>query len=310
MTILSPHIAGRLFDTPLLIAPDKLAAMVAGIGGRIVDGGVVLINHGATLDHTAFSAGRPSMGVLDGDLTARLDRNRQQFYPVIDGVAVIGVEGSLVQKGAHLGQSSGQTSYQGLQVQIARATADAVAGKLKGVVFEGDSLGGEVSGAFETADAIHELSQIVPTMGILTDAAASGGYLLISQCRQIAMPKSGLAGSIGVVSMHLDVSGKMEKDGVRATLITAGEHKADGNPFEALDDDFRQAIQARNESVRQQFAETVGRGRKGRMTKAQALATEARIYFDQQAVDIGLVDVIAPAQAAFSAFVKAVNPAA
>lgn len=310
MSILSPHIAARLFDTPLLIAPDKLAAMVAGIGGRVVEGGVVLVNHGTSIDHTAFSGGRPSMGVLDGDLAARLDRNRIAAYPVVDNVAVIGIEGSLVQKGAYLGQSSGETSYQGLQVQIARARADAAAGRLKGVVFEGDSLGGEVSGAFETADAIHELSQIVPTMGILTDAAASGGYLLISQCRQIAMPKSGLAGSIGVVSLHLDMSGKMEKDGVRATLITAGEHKGDGNPFEPLADDYRQAIQARNEATRQQFAETVGRGRKGRMTKAQALATEARIYFDREAVDIGLVDVIAPAQAAFSAFVKAVNPAA
>lgn len=310
MSIRSPHIAARLFGAPLLIAPDKLAAMVAGLGGRIVDGGVVLINHGGTTDHVAFAGGRPSMGVLDGDLSARLERNRIAAYPVVENVAVIGIEGSLVQKGAYLGQSSGETSYQGLQVQIARARADAQAGRLKGVVFETDSLGGEVSGAFETADAIHELSQIIPTMAVLTDAAASGGYLLASQCRQIAMPKSGQAGSIGVVSLHLDMSGKMEKDGVRATLITAGEHKADGNPFEPLADEFRAGIQARNEATRQQFAEVVARGRKGRITQAQALATEARTYFDQKAVDVGLVDVIAPAQAAFSAFVKAVNPAA
>lgn len=310
MTILSPHIAGRLFDTPLLIAPDKLAAMLAGIGGRVVAGGVVLVNHATSIDHTAFAAGRPSMGVLDGGLSERLDRSRGQAYPVVNNVAVIGIEGSLVQKGAYLGQSSGETSYQGLQVQIARAKADVAAGRIKGVVFEGDSLGGEVSGAFETADAIHELSQMAPTMGILTDAAASGGYLLISQCRQVVMPKSGLAGSIGVVSLHLDVSGKMEKDGVRVTMVTAGEHKGDGNPFEPLADEFHQTLKARNEDVRQQFAETVARGRKGRMTKAQALSTEARIYFGQKAADIGLVDVIAPAQAAFAAFVKAVNPAA
>lgn len=310
MTILSPHIAGRLFDAPLLIAPEKLAAMVAGLGGRVVAGGVILTNGVAAMDHTAFSTGRASMGVLDGGLNAQIDRYRMQPYPVHQGVAVIGVEGSLVQKGAFLGKSSGETSYQGLQVQLARAKADAAAGKIKGAVVETDSLGGEVSGAFETADAIHELSQIIPTMGILTDAAASGGYLLVSQCRQIAMPKSGLAGSIGVISLHLDLSGKLEREGVAATLITAGEHKADGNPFEPLNDEFRQTIQARNEDVRQQFAETVARGRKGRMTKAQALSTEARIYFGQPAVDIGLVDVIAPAQAAFNAFVEAVNPSA
>lgn len=307
MSFLSPHIAARLFDTPLLLSPDKLAAMVLGFGGRIVDGGVVIMNAPSPSDHIAFAGGRPSMGVLADPLPGYLQRTGQRGYAVVNNVAVIAVEGSLVQKGAFLGKSSGETSYQGLQVQIAQAREDKT---LKGAVFEVDCLGGEVSGAFETADAIRDLSAKLPTMAILTDTAASGGYLLASQCRQIAMPKSGLAGSLGVISLHIDASAKMEKDGLKATLITAGEHKADGNPFEPLNDEHHAKIRARNEATRQDFAATVAKGRKNRMTKAQALATEARVYFGQEAVDIGLVDVIAPASAAFAAFVKAVNPAA
>ena len=307
MSFLSPHIAARLFDTPLLVSPDKLAAMVLGLGGHIVDGGVVLLNAPSPREHVAFEHGRPSVGVLTDRLTPSYQRNGVKPYAVVNDVAVIGIEGSLVQKGAYIGQSSGQTSYQGLQVQIAQARQDR---SLKGAVFEVDSLGGEVSGGFETADAIRDLSSKIPTMAILTDAAASGGYLLASQCRQIAMPKSGLAGSIGVISVHLDASEKMSKDGIKATLITAGEHKADGNPFEALHPEVFAKIKARNEATRQDFAATVGKGRKGRFTKAQALATEARVFYGQEALDMGLVDVIAPAQAAFAAFVKAVNPAA
>ena len=310
MSILSPHIAARLFDQPLLISPDKIAAMVMGLGGRVVEGGVILVNAPIPSDHVAFAHGRPSMGVLTDGLTPALRRNGRRAYPVVNDVAVIAVEGSLVQKGAYLGQSSGETSYQGLQVQIAMAREEAKAKAIKGVVFEVDSLGGEVSGAFETADAIRDLSSVVPTMAILTDAAASGGYLLGSQCRQVVMPKSGLAGSIGVVSLHLDLSGKLEKDGVKATLITAGEHKADGNSLEPLSEEWHGRIRARNEATRQDFAATVAKGRKGKMTKAQALATEARVYFGQEAVEIGLVDAIAPASAAFAAFLKAVNPAA
>ncbi len=306
MSVLTPHIAARLFDRPLLVSPDKIAAMVLGMGGRIVEGGVVLVNGPAPSEHSAFAHGQ-RLGLLNDGLSESLNRRGARGYAVVNNVAVIGIEGSLVQKGAFLGQSSGETSYQGLQVQIARAREDK---SLKGVAFEVDSLGGEVSGAFETADAIRDLSSKLPTMAILTDAAASGGYLLASQCRQIAMPKSGLCGSIGVVSLHLDASGKMEKDGIKATLITAGEHKADGNPFEPLDPDHYARIKARNEATRQEFAATVAKGRKGRLTKAQALATEARVYFDQEAVSLGLVDVIAPAHAAFSAFIKAVNPAA
>lgn len=303
MNLLSPHIAGQLFDTPLLVAPDKAAALIMGLGGRIVEGGVVLVNGPAPSEH---SVERASIGVLTDPISPALDRNRMRGYPVVDNVAVISIEGTLVQKGAFIGKSSGQTSYQGLQVQISRAMNDP---SLKGVVFEVDSLGGAVSGAFETADMIHQLSRKLPTLAILTDVAASGGYLLGSQARQMVMPGSGGAGSIGVISLHLDYSAKMERDGVKATLITAGEHKGDGNPFEPLNDEVHQTIKARNEAVRQQFAAYVGRGRKSRMTKAQALATEARVYHGKAALDAGLIDAVAPAQAAFQAFLKAVNPA-
>jgi transposase len=65
-------------------------------------------------------------------------------------------------------------------------------------VFEVDSLGGELAGAFETADLIARLSAEKPTLAILTDHALSAGYLLASAARQIIMPEHGRAGSIGV----------------------------------------------------------------------------------------------------------------
>lgn len=304
MSILTPHIAAALFDTPLMIAPDKAAAMLMGLGGRVVDGGVVLVNPpSAELPAVA----RQSAGIVSDRLSPALDRHRQRGYDVVDDIAVIAVEGSLVQKGSWIGQSSGQTTYQGLQVQITRALKDP---SLKAAVVEVDSLGGQVSGAFETADLLHQLSRKMPTMAILTDTAASAGYLQASQCRQVVMPASGAAGSIGVISLHVDVSAKADREGVKVTLITAGEHKADGNPFEPLNDEFAATLRSRNEATRQAFAATVARGRGARLTKAQALATEARVYFGKDAVAKGLVDAIAPAAAAFAAFSKAVHSAA
>lgn len=307
MTILTPHIAAQLFDTPLMVAPDKIVAMLTGLGGRVVEGGVVLLNGPAGVDHTPFAQGRPSMGVIGDGMGAAMDARRVRGYGVVSDVAVIAAEGSLVQKGAYIGKSSGQTSYQGLQVQLARAWRDRKG--LKGAVVEVDSYGGQVSGAFETAEMLAELSRAMPTMAILTDAAASAAYLLASQCRQIVMPDSGVAGSIGAISLHADWSGHLEKEGVKVTLIAAGEHKADGNPFEPLGEEVHNTLCARNEAVRQKFATVVAKGRGGRMSRAKALATEARAYYGADALEAGLVDAIAPAQAAFSAFVKAVNPA-
>ena len=305
MNILMPHIAGRLFDTPLLLAPEKASAMLMGLGGRLVEGGVFVIEPGPQgLDATLPA---PSMGVVDGTFSRAVQQAERRPFPVVDGVAVIGVEGSLIQKGAYVGKSSGQTSYQGIQVQIARARAEA--NQLRGVVLEVDSLGGEVSGAFETWQAISELSKVLPTMAILTDLACSGGYLLASACRQVVMPESGAAGSIGVLSLHLDQSGKLEREGTKVEIIASGLYKADGGSVGPLSDDLRNRLQARNDATRDRFATVVAAGRKGRMTKGQVLATEARIYFGREALDVGLIDAVAPAQQAFESFAKAVNKA-
>lgn len=307
MTLLMPHIASRLFDSELMIDPGKLQAFLIGLGGRIVEGGMSLPGISA-IQHVAYQNGRPSesMGKLGDPIgrafeaAGRGDRLLQR----IDNVGVIGVEGTLVHKGKFIGQSSGETSYEGLQAQIARARRDPA---IKGVVFEVDSFGGEVNGAFETGAAIAQLSAEKPTLAILTDFALSAGYLLASATRAIVMPERGAAGSIGVLTMHADMSKKLEQDGVRVTLISSGRHKVDGTPTAPLPDDLRSAMQARVDLRRQQFANFVGSVRGGRLNAARAMATEAQTYHGEEAVAAGLVDGIIDPQQAFDAFVKSVH---
>lgn len=307
MTILMPQIAARVFNTPLMVAEDKAAAFLMGLGGRLVEGGVVLVNAPDPVDHKAFSTVDPAMGRLGDRMGRQIAERGQLPFDLIDGVAVIAVEGTLVHKGAYIGQSSGETSYQGLQTQIAAAHRDP---RVKGVAFEVDSFGGQVAGGFETADMIARLSRDKPTMAILTDFALSGGYLLASACRQIVMPETGVVGSIGVIVMHADLSQKLEKDGIKVTLLTSGARKADGHPSSALDPAAEKLIQARIDDTRQLFAGRVGTYRKGRITKAQALATEAGVYHNETAIAAGLADAIANPHDAFAAFVSAVKRAA
>jgi ClpP class serine protease len=115
-----------------------------------------------------------------------LDDSGRPPFAIIDGVALIPIEGTLVHKGAYVGAYSGTTSYEGLQAQVLRAMRNPA---VKGVVFEVDSFGGELAGAFETADLIARLSAEKPTLAILTDHALSAGYLLASAARQIIIPE-------------------------------------------------------------------------------------------------------------------------
>jgi signal peptide peptidase SppA len=304
MSMMLPRIAARVFNTPLMVDSRKAAAMLAALGGRLDSEGVTLDGAADQIHHVAFEHGRPSAGQLGDRLGRRLDLRSVEFLDVVGNVAVIPVEGTLVHKGAWVDSYSGETSYQGLQTQIRRAAARP---DVKGVAFEVDSFGGEVSGAFETADMIADLSQAKPTIAILTDYALSAGYLLAAAAGQVVMPAHGGAGSIGVIALHADYSAQLAQKGIKVTILHAGARKADGNPFSALPDEVAARWQASLESARRSFAEAVGRYRGARFAADRALATEAQDYAGADALALGLVDALGPGNQAFEAFVREVN---
>lgn len=300
------HIAQRLFDTPLMYDPRKAEAFLHGLGSRIAGDTIVITNPEGAVDHKAGGNGRPIAGKIGNRLERAYSRANMLPFDMIDNVAIIPIEGSLVHKGGWIGSNSGETSYQGLQAQVAMARQSNL---VRGVAYEVDSYGGEVNGGFEAAAAMAQLSKEKPTIAILTDFAYSAGYLLASQARQIVMPRYGGAGSIGVIMIHADYSQALDNEGIRLTIIRAGKKKADGNPYEPLNADLAEKWQAQAELMRQDFAEVVARGRRGRITKAKALSTEAGVFDAAEAVLMGLADAIGDPHEAFAAFVREVNRA-
>ena len=298
------RICAHLFEQPLLYHPRKAETFLQVFGPRLTGCAITIVNGEGGTDHVAFSNGRPSAGVIGDRLGRAYDKAGVSPLYVIDNVAIIPIEGTLVQKGGWIGSYSGETSYQGLQVQIARAGRRE---DVKGVVFEVDSYGGQVNGGFETAAAIRQLSKEKPTIAILTDYAYSAGYLLASQARQVVMPEFGGTGSIGVVMMHADFSGALEQEGIKVTMIHAGKHKVDGNKFMPLPADLQERWKGEVEAMRDRFAAEVALGRKGRLTKAAALKTEADAYRADEAARLGLVDAVGDGNEAFSTFLKEVN---
>ena len=304
MSLALPMIAQRAFNTPLLWHPGKAVAALGAIGSRIAGGAISFDQAPPPVDHVAFENGRPSMGRLTDPLGRAYDRQGRAPFDVIDGVAIIPIEGTLVHKGAWVEKNSGMTSYEGLQAQVKRAASiDAV----KAVVFELDSFGGEMAGSFETAGMIRKLSAEKPTLAILTDFAYSAGYMMASQARAIVAPEFGGAGSIGVITMHVDMSGFLEQEGVKVTLLTSGEHKADFNQFEPLPAALADKVRAELGVARRRFAETVAAGRGSRLTAAEAMATEADAFRSPEALDLGLIDAVSEPSEALDAFISEIK---
>jgi signal peptide peptidase SppA len=292
-----PRIAARVFNTPLMVAPSKAAAILGSLGGRLTAANLQVLE--TPVVHIAGER-RLRIGTVGDRLgEAFAEAGRDLFY-VSDGVAIIRIEGVLVNKGAYVGSASGETSYEGLQAQIRAAGRDPT---IRAVVFEVDSFGGEVAGAFETAAMAARLSAIKPTLAILTDYALSAGYLLASAARRIVIPPAGLAGSIGVITMHVDVSQQLADAGVVVTIISSGAHKADGTPTAPLGADVRIRLQMQVDAVRDQFADAVGTYRAGRISRVGALATEALEFRGPEAVAAGLADGVAFGNDALAAFV-------
>ncbi|AZG78530.1 S49 family peptidase [Methylocystis rosea] len=210
----------------------------------------------------------------------------QTRYRFRKGVALITVEGSLVNRGAYIGAASGLTSYEGVTAQFAAAAADP---DVKTIMLDLDSPGGEAGGAFELADFVHAVAQEKPVVAIVNALAASAAYAMASGASRIITTPSGVSGSIGVVVLHLDQSKRLEKMGVVPTLIYAGGHKVDGNPFEPLPEDTRADLQAEVDQLYAMFVATVARGRSN-LTEDAIRATEARTCLGAEAVEIGLAD--------------------
>lgn len=270
------HIADRALNRPLLITPDKAAVIMSVLSGRIgVDA--------AGLQH---EASRFVGDAAERDATGRPVASLP-YRRTADGTAIITITGSLVNRGAWIGANSGLTSYEGIKAQIDAARNDP---KVYSVILDLASPGGEAVGAFETAAAVRDLAKVKRTVAVVNGMAASAAYAIASGATEIVTTETGVSGSIGVVLLHADYSESLAAEGVKPTLIFAGAHKVDGNPFEPLSDAVKADIQAEVNAFYEKFLGTVALGRGDRMNTDRARATEARTFIGEEAVKAGLAD--------------------
>lgn len=274
------QIAGQFFSQPLLLRPETAEVISAFLVGRM-DGDAQVSEFERPEENASRFTGTPA---LDGS-------GRYMGYRMAPGgVAIVNLMGELVNRGAWMNSSSGLTSYEGFQQVLRNAAADP---NVRSIVIDGETPGGQAQGAFETAALVRKIRDEKPVTAIANGLLASAGYAIASAATRIVLPPSGMVGSIGVVMIHLDRSGQLAKAGVTPTLIYAGAHKVDGNPFSALPEETRARFQDGVDRTYSAFVQTVAAGRGSRLSEKGARQTEARMFAGKDAVDIGLADAVA-----------------
>ncbi|MBF0325528.1 MAG: S49 family peptidase [Alphaproteobacteria bacterium] len=257
-----PHLAARLYGTPLLVARSKLDVILGALAPR--------------LSGQALS--------FDGDAASTGD-----VVVTTDGIAIVPVIGTLVARSGYLGAASGLTAYSDIAESIEAAATDP---GIRAILLDVDSSGGEVGGLFDLVDHIQAIRAQCgkPIWAVADEAALSAAYAIACTADRLYVTQTGEIGSIGVVAVHRDESGANAQAGLVWTFIHAGACKVDGNPHQPLSDSARGTLQADVDALYGRFVDLVAKCR--RKSPEAIRSTEAAVYRGDQAVAAGLADKV------------------
>ena len=279
------HLAQRLFNVPLAIHPRKAEVIMAALADRLHLARVPAV----ALSDDGFDFSGPADTRSSG---------RDYGYDMAGPVAVIPVQGTLVQKSGYLRPTSGMTGYDGIrQAFMAAMNDDAV----EAVVFDIDSPGGEVAGNFDLADDIYAARGHKPMSAVLSENAFSAAYLIASAVDpgSISVPRTGGTGSIGTLCLHVDWSRALDKDGLKVTPIHFGAKKIDGYPQFELSGSAAADLQREIDTMGTLFVESVARNRS--LAASAVKAMQAGTFMGADGVTAGLADAVRAPDAAFRA---------
>jgi signal peptide peptidase SppA len=256
-----PHVASRVFGTPLMIARAKLEVILGVLAPRFT-----------------------------GSVAEPIDPKPDPAPPIsitVERIAVVSVIGTLVSRSGYLDAASGLRSYGEIADAIAAAMDDA---SVRGVILDVDSPGGEVGGLFDLVEQITAIRSASkkPLWAVANESALSAAYAIASAADRFYVTRTGEVGSIGVVAVHVDESGADAKAGLAWTFVFAGERKVDGNAHEPLSERARATIQADVDRLYAEFCALVAANRG--LSPEAVRSTDAAIYRGELAIRAGLAD--------------------
>jgi signal peptide peptidase SppA len=164
--------------------------------------------------------------------------------------------------------------------------------QVKAIVFDCNSPGGTVYGVRELAEEIRAARGTKPLVAQVNATCASAAYWIASACDEIVVTPSGQVGSIGVYTIHEEISKFLAEQGITETIISAGKYKTEANPFEPLGDEARAAMQATIDRYYGMFVDAVAENRGAKPADVRNGYGQGRMVIADEAIEAGLADRI------------------
>jgi protease-4 len=152
-----------------------------------------------------------------------------------------------------------------------------------------ESPGGTTSGAERLYDSIRRLSAKKPTVAVVGNMAASGGYIAALGAGGIVALGNALVGSIGVLVQYPNFAKLLDTVGVKVEDVKSSPLKASPNGFEPTSPEVRAALAALVGDSFTWFKSLV-KERRGMTDEQLQTVADGRIFTGRQAKELNLVD--------------------
>jgi len=212
--------------------------------------------------------------------------DRIQHVPTVAVVRLTGVIGHMgpVRRGGLTLADQAETIQKAFEMPRVKAVAVAI-----------NSPGGSpvqsalIAGRLRALAEEHE----VPVYAFCEDVAASGGYWLACAADEVYANGASIVGSIGVISASFGFPALLAKLGVERRVYTAGDRKAQLDPFSPEDENDVRHLKALQADLHTQFIDYVKSRRDGRLKGDDKALFSGDFWSGRQALELGLIDGIA-----------------
>ncbi len=238
-------------------------------------------------------------------IDAELLLDRRSLRRKLSVWRAVGIGALIVAAGAVGWRAAGGTGFSAVTPQIARISIDGfIAGSEKtrelmkrvgessavsGVVVSINSPGGTTTGSEELFRNLRALAEKKPNVAFVDGTAASGAYITAIAADHIVARETSLVGSIGVLFQYPEVSGLLDKVGVKVEEVKSSPLKAEPSGFHPTPPAAREALQAIVGDTFGWFKDLVAERRKMNPDQLKAVA-DGRVFSGRQSVPLGLID--------------------
>ena len=213
----------------------------------------------------------------------------QATYDIVDGVAVLPIEGMVIPKSDMFSLIFG--GFAALDI----LTRDFL--ELKGrddvhtIILDINSPGGSAFGVQQFANLIYDARDTKAIIAVTSGLMASAAMWIGAAAHKIYITGDvTVVGSIGTVTSHVDISVLEKMSGVKTTEVAAGEFKRLPSMFEPLTTKGKLVLQDQVNHANRAFINDISKFKNVLASIVIAKMAEGRTFIGTQGIHVGLID--------------------